>query len=146
MEASLTSLDKIAHNLGLVVLQSQSLEISLKFLVTMAARENKVPVAKTQSDLKKRSLGLIIKELSKHRNTFEGDIDVLEDYLKYLADTRNKYVHHYFETFSEQLKNENYSEIIREIGEFSIELKTTSKALRDSNDKIAIAILNETDA
>lgn len=143
IDNSLTPFQKISCNIGLIVLASQDLEQNLKFILTLAEFNKGKSIAKSKEKYKVRSLGEIVKNLMNHIETTDTDIEELQLYLKSTIDSRNKYVHHFYETFSEQLNLHKYSEIIGELGVFYKELQHLAELVRSTNSDIAKVILNE---
>lgn len=125
--------NKLAHNIGLIVLASQNLEKHLKFVVAITDPSADKSIIDQHKSIEKHSLGLIVKNFMINVEGSQSDINNFKMYFEKLIDRRNKVVHHFYETYADDLKAENHSQILRSLAELCTELREVAKTFQDMN-------------
>lgn len=134
---------KLAHNIGLVVLESQELERHLKFIVAVSSHSATKSLTDRHRSLRNRSLGEVVKRLMDNVTVTSGSIEDLETYFRSLLDRRNKVVHHFFEAYADDLKAERHTEILASLAALRDELRQVARAFRSINQDILHKWLEE---
>jgi len=134
---------KLAHNIGLIVLESQELERHLKLVVAMSAHSVTESLLERHERLRRRSLGEVVQRLMKNATVTSGNLEDIEAYFHQLLDRRNKVVHHFFEAYADELKAERYSEILASLAALRDELRQVSRSFRSTNQYILDNLLGE---
>jgi len=143
MTDQLSFAGKLAHNIGLIVLESQELERHMKLLAAWIDPSTHKPFLDRHKRLERRSLGEVVKQFLSNGTVTQGSIDDLEGFFRSLLDRRNKVVHHFFETYREELASANHSQILSNLGELFTELRDVTKSFRDVNQAIYEDLLQE---
>lgn len=123
---------KLAHNIGLIVLVSQELERNLKLLVAVTDH-SAASVVERHKQLERRSLGEVVKRLLGNVTVTEGRVEELEGYFRSLLDRRNKIVHHFFETYADELAAGNHAGILRDLAALHGDLLAVATSFRTVN-------------
>ena len=143
MADQLSFATKLAHNIGLIVLESQELERHLKFVVAISNHSATKSLIERHERLRNRSLGEVVKRLMGNLTVTSGRIEDLEAYFRSLLDRRNKVVHHFFEAYADDLKAERHTEILASLAALRDELQQVSRSFRSANKNILDIWLEE---
>ena len=133
---------KLAHNIGLIVLESQELERHLKVIAAASDLSATTTIIERHKKLERRSLGEVVKRFIGNVTITEGAVDDLENYFRLLLDRRNRVVHHFFETYAEDLNAERHTEILVDLGALHRDLREVARAFRGINEAF-LESLNE---
>ncbi len=125
--------NKLAHNIGLIVLASQDLEKHLKFVVAITGSSEEKSIIEQHKILEKHSLGLVVKNLMANVEGSHTDINNFKNYFEKLVERRNKVVHHFSEAYADQLSSEDHAQILKDLAELYNEIREATKAFQDMN-------------
>lgn len=134
---------KLAHNIGLIVLESQQVERHLKLIAAASDRSTKTTIIERHKKLERRSLGEVVKRFIGNVSITEGTIEDFENYFRVLLDRRNKVVHHFFETYAEDLKAERHTEILLSLASLHSDLRSVARAFRSINEAFLESLTDE---
>lgn len=135
--------EKLAYNIGLIVLESQELERQLKFIAALSSQSTAKSVIERHESLGTRPLGEVVKQFIGNATITSGSIDELENFFRSLLDRRNKVVHHFFDTYAEDLKASRHSEILANLAKIRDDLRQVARSFRSVNLEIAERLLQE---
>ncbi|RYG98482.1 MAG: hypothetical protein EON58_07015 [Alphaproteobacteria bacterium] len=124
---------KLAHNIGLIVLASQELERHLKVLVAASDASGARSGIDLHKRLERRGLGDVVTRFLSVATITEGDALDLEDYFSGLLDRRNKVVHHFIETYGEDLEAGRHENVLLNLATLYDELRKSAGTLKDIN-------------
>ena len=134
---------KVAHNIGLIVLESQEFERNLKLLVAATEVGGDSSILERHKLLERRSLGEVVKRFWRNVTVTEGNPEDVKAYFKHLLDRRNKVVHHFFETYAEDLNASRHAEILGNLAQLHTELRAASASFRSANQEFLDALQDE---
>ena len=143
MKDQLPLAGKLAHNIGLIVLESQELERHLKFVVAATDPSGDRSVIELHQKLERRSLGDVVKRFLGNVTVTEGSVADLEAYFLSLLDRRNKVVHHFFETYGLDLEAGRGSEVLASLAALHCELRQVAITFRGVNQMFLEALQGE---
>lgn len=135
--------EKLAYNIGLIVLESQELERQLKFIVAVSSESTAKSANERHENLRSRPLGEVVKQLIGNTTCTSGSIDELEAFFRSLLDRRNKVVHHFSETYGDDLKAGRHSEILASLAQICIDLRQVARSFRSVNLDLAGHFMQE---
>lgn len=134
---------KLAHNVGLIVLASQELEKNLKIVAVASGQSSKDPIMKLIQKLERRSLGNVVEQFLKNVTPDQGGMQEFKIYFSRILDKRNKVVHHFFETYGEDLNAGRHKEVLAGLAEIYLELQDLAHSFRDINEAWIKGLLQE---
>lgn len=132
--------EKIQRLVGAIVLECQNAENALKFVLPFLnnADDTSLGAAITKHEqLKKRTFGFLADTLVKSTTS---DTMHFSQHMEYLVTTRNQVVHHFNETYSEELLSGDIQDVFSSLETLLTNLKT----LRFGIEKIALVICEST--
>jgi len=133
----LTPKQRIAQAIGYIVLASQELEQALRLLGAFAGKGDWIEKHEKYQHLTRQPLGKNAKHLISHA---EGDVDAFSAYLYRVVHKRNAIVHHYFDTFANEIAAEDHAAIADALEMQLEEIKKVSDAFERSVGELAAVI------
>ena len=137
MTEYLTPQQRIAQAIGYIVLASQELEQSLRLLGAFAGEGDWIEKNEKHQYLNKQPLGQNIKHLMSHA---EGDVGAFSAYVYQIVHKRNAIVHHYYDTFANEIAVENHQSIADALESQLSEIKKVSNAFKVSVGELSAAL------
>ena len=134
---------KLAHNVGLIVLASQELERHLKVVVAMSDASAAHSVIDLHKNLERRGLGDVVGKFLSVATMAEGDTLGLKGYFLHLLDRRNKVVHHFMETYGEDLEAGRHQKVLVDLASLCHELRESAGAFKGINLSLLQHLLDE---
>ena len=137
MTEFLTPKQRIVQAIGFIVLSSQELERSLRLLGAFAGGGDWIEKHERLQNLTKQTLGKNVKHLLSHAS---GDVNAFSAFVYQVVHKRNAIVHHYFDTFADELAKEDHRAIADALESQLEEMQTVSDAFKRSLGELAAAI------
>lgn len=137
MTEFLTPKQRIVQAIGYIVLSSQELERSLRLLGAFAGGGDWIEKLERHQHLTKQTLGKNVKNLISHAS---GDVDAFSAYVYQVVHNRNAIVHHYFDTFADELAAGDHDAIADALENKLDEMQKVSDAFKRSLGELADAI------
>lgn len=124
---------KLAHNIGLIVLASQDLEANLKLVVAASESTEKGSLIDRHKKLERRALGEVVARFLGNVTVTEGSASDLEGYFSRLLDRRNKVVHHFNETYGEDIRAGRHKDVLANLAQLYGELREVAGSFKSVN-------------
>ncbi|QDA56477.1 hypothetical protein [Thermomonas aquatica] len=132
--------NKIAHNLGVIVLASQEIESTLKFLTSVLGEDENYSVMQRYNRIKKKPLGEMTTLFASKAERGGREVKKL---LKKYVNIRNEVVHHFVETYSKELTSGDKQAIVFDLASRALKLQSIAGQLKVFAAQVADTILNE---
>ena len=126
--------ERVAYNIGLVVIRSQYLEKNLKLIVAAMKQIDANTLPGRLDSMQRRPLGQVVKEFVAGTTVQGGNIADVETYFSRLVSRRNDVVHHFFEAFGADLAAGNEKRVLRELARLCEDLLHVAECFRGVND------------
>lgn len=137
MTEILTPEQRVVQAIGNIVLCSQELERSLRLLGAFAGGGDWIEKHERLQGLTKQTLGKNLKHLMSQAS---GDVDAFSAYVYDVVHKRNAVVHHYFDTFLDEIATGNHRAIAQVLESQLEEMQSVSNAFKRSIADLAAAI------
>lgn len=134
---------KLAHNIGLIVLASQDLERHLKLVVAASDDHGGGAFIARHQKLERRALGELVGRLMDSATVVEGSASDLHAYFSRLLDRRNKVVHHFSETYGDDLRAGRHGEVLASLAALCKELREVAASFERVNESWLEALQQE---
>jgi hypothetical protein len=134
---------KLAHNIGLIVLASQDLERHLKVVLAASESTEMGSVIDHHKKLERRALGEVVARFLGNVTVTEGSASDLEGYFSRLLDRRNKVVHHFFETYGEDLTTGRHKDVLANLAALCAELREVARSFKSVNEAMLESLQQE---